>query len=77
MIPGDDTHPRENDEMEGPQTLRQATKLWREEIDPEFGRPYDDLGIDAAIPWLQNARQARGCEPRAAPLQEPGRRAIA
>ena len=60
-----------------PQTLRQATKLWPEEIDPEFGRPNGDLGIDEAIPWLQNARQARGCEPRAAPLQEPGRRALA
>ena len=63
--------------MEEPTTLRQATKLWPEEIEPEFGRPYNDLGIDEAIPWLQDARQARGCEPRAAPLQEPGRRAMA
>ena len=45
--------------MEKPQTLRQATTLWPEEIDPEFGRPYNDLGIDEGIPWLQNARQAR------------------
>jgi len=50
----------EGGEMEQPQTLRQATKLWPEESDPEFGRPYGDLGIDEAIPWLQNARQARG-----------------
>jgi hypothetical protein len=63
--------------MEEPQPLRQATKLWPEEINPDFGRPYNDLGIDDAMSWLQNARQARRCEPRAAALQEPGRRAIA
>ncbi len=63
--------------MEKPQSLRQATKLWPVEIDPEFGRPHNDLWIDEAIPWLQNARQARGCEPRATPLQQPGRRAMA
>ena len=63
--------------MEKLQTLMQATKLWPEEIEPEFGRPYNDLGIDEAIPWLQNARQARDCEPRATPLQQPGRRATA
>src|SRR2546425_747877 len=34
----------EGGEMEQPQTLRQATKLWPEESDPEFGRPYGDLG---------------------------------
>jgi hypothetical protein len=63
--------------MEKPQSLRQATKLWPVEIDPEFGRPYNDLGIDEAIPWLRNARQARDCEPRATPLQQPDRRAMA
>jgi hypothetical protein len=63
--------------MKESQTLKQATKLWQDEIDPEFGRPYGDLGIDEAISWLQHARQARRCEPRAAPLQEPGRPAMA
>lgn len=61
--------PRPNGEMTEPLTLGQATKLWPEEVDPEFGRPYGDLGIDEALPWLQNARQARRCEPRAAPLR--------
>ena len=63
--------------MKESQTLRQATKLWQEQIDPEFGRPYNDLGIDETISWLHNARQTRRCEPRAAPLQEPGRRGMA
>jgi Flp pilus assembly protein TadD len=66
--------------MEERQTLRQATKLWPEEIDAEFGRPYNDIGVylmrrgnlDEAISWLQKARQARGCEPRAVPLHESG-----
>jgi hypothetical protein len=63
--------------MEEPTTLRQATKLWSAETDPEFGRPYNDLGIDRAIPWLQKARQARRCEPRATPIHEVERRAMA
>lgn len=62
--------------MEEPTTLRQATKLWPGETDPEFGRPYNDLGVDEAIPWLQTARRARRCEPRAAPIHEAGRRAM-
>jgi hypothetical protein len=62
--------------MEERQTLRQATKLWQEEIDPELGRPYNDIGVylmqrlklDEPIPWLREAKQARGCEARAVPL---------
>src|SRR5437667_8754446 len=51
--------------MEDRQTLRQATKLWQEELDPEFGRSSKNIGA-----WLQRAKQARQCEPRAVPLHE-------
>lgn len=51
--------------MEDRQTLRQATKLWQEELDPEFGRSSKNIGA-----WLQKAKQARQCEPRAVPLHE-------
>jgi len=47
--------------MEDRQTLKQATKLWQEELDPEF----KNIGA-----WLQKAKQARQCEPRAVPLYE-------
>ena len=61
--------------MDGRGPLRQATKLWREQIEPEFGRPYNDVGVhlmererlDEALPWLQEAKQVRHCGPRAAP----------
>ena len=53
--------------MDGREPLRQATKLWQEEIDPEFGTPYNDIGVylmererlDEALPWLQKAKQVR------------------
>jgi len=51
--------------MDGREPLRQATKLWQEEIDPEFGRPYNDIHLmererlDEALPWLQKAKQVR------------------
>lgn len=61
----------------GSQTLRQATKLWQEETEPEFGRPSGDLGIDEAIPWLRKARQARRCEPRTAGIEAPSQGAAA
>src|SRR5207302_6784564 len=51
--------------VEGMKTLRQATKLWQEELDPEFGRSSKNIGA-----WLQEAKQARQCEPRAVPLYE-------
>jgi tetratricopeptide (TPR) repeat protein len=42
------------------------------EIDPEFGNPYNDIGVylmqrdqlDQAIPWLERAKQAPRYEPR-------------
>ena len=53
--------------MDEREPLRQATKLWQEEIDPEFGTPYNDIGVhlmererlDEALPWLQKAKQVR------------------
>ena len=53
--------------MDGREPLRQATKLWQEEINPEFGTPYNDIGVylmererlDEALPWLQKAKQVR------------------
>jgi len=59
--------------MAGRAPLRQATKLWQEEIDPEFGTPCNDIGghlmererLDEALSWLQKAKQVRRCEPRA------------
>lgn len=49
-------------EMDERQTLRQATKLWPAEIDPEFGLPSNDIRVylmqratlDHAIPRLQH-----------------------
>jgi Tfp pilus assembly protein PilF len=42
------------------------------QIDPEFGNPYNDIGVylmekgeyDAAVPWLVKAMQAKRYEPR-------------
>ena len=51
--------------MEDRQTLRQATKLWQEELEPEFGRSSKNIGA-----WLEKAKQARQCEARAVPLHE-------
>ena len=42
------------------------------EIDPDFGNPYNDIGVylmqqqklDEAIPWLQKAKAAKRYEPR-------------
>ena len=46
-------------------------------IDPEFGNPYNDIGVylmqqeklDEAIPWLEKAKQAKRYEPRHFPYQ--------
>lgn len=51
------------------------------QIDPEFGNPYNDIGvylmqqqkIDEAIPWLQKAKQAKRYEPRHFPYLNLGR----
>ena len=45
------------------------------EIDPEFGNPYNDIGVylmqqdrlDDAIPWLEKAKLAKRYEPRQFP----------
>src|SRR5262249_57829290 len=45
------------------------------EIDPEFGNPYNDIGVylmqrdrlDDAVPWLQRAKLAKRYEPRQFP----------
>ena len=42
------------------------------EIDPDFGNPYNDIGVylmqqdrlDEAVPWLEKAKAARRYEPR-------------
>ena len=51
------------------------------EIDPDFGNPYNDIGVylmqqgklDEAIPWLAKAKQARRYEPRQFPFMNLGR----
>src|ERR671919_261336 len=51
------------------------------QIDPEFGNPYNDIGVylmqqqklDEAIPWLERAKQAKRSEPRHFPYLNLGR----
>ena len=51
------------------------------EIDPEFGNPYNDIGVylmqqeklDEAIPWLEQAKRAPRYEPRQFPFMNLGR----
>jgi Tfp pilus assembly protein PilF len=51
------------------------------EIDPEFGNPYNDIGVylmqqqrfDDAIPWLERAKSATRYEPRHFPYINLGR----
>jgi tetratricopeptide (TPR) repeat protein len=51
------------------------------EIDPEFGNPYNDIGVylmqrdrlDEAIPWLEKAKLAKRYEPRQFPYMNLGR----
>src|SRR5918995_6761592 len=51
------------------------------ELDPEFGNPYNDIGVylmqqqrlDEAIPWLEKAKQAKRYEPRHFPYLNLGR----
>ena len=50
-------------------------------IDPEFGNPYNDIGVylmqqeklDEAIPWLEKAKKAKRYEPRHFPYINLGR----
>ncbi|HVA94389.1 MAG TPA: tetratricopeptide repeat protein [Candidatus Dormibacteraeota bacterium] len=51
------------------------------EVDPDFGNPYNDIGVylidlgrpDEAIPWLEQAIQAKRYEPRHFPYFNLGR----
>jgi len=51
------------------------------QLDPEFGNPYNDIGVylmqqqrfDDAIPWLERAKAARRYEPRHFPYINLGR----
>ena len=51
------------------------------QIDPEFGNPYNDIGVylmqqqkpDEAIPWLEKAKRAKRYEPRHFPHINLGR----
>jgi Tfp pilus assembly protein PilF len=51
------------------------------ELDPEFGNPYNDIGVylmqqdrlEEAIPWLERAKRAPRYEPRQFPYMNLGR----
>jgi tetratricopeptide (TPR) repeat protein len=51
------------------------------EIDPEFGNPYNDIGVylmqqnklEEAVPWLEKAKRASRYEPRQFPYMNLGR----
>ena len=51
------------------------------QLDPEFGNPYNDIGVylmqqqrfDDAIPWLERAKAAKRYEPRHFPYINLGR----
>lgn len=63
--------------------LEEATQecLRAIEIDPEFGNPYNDIGVylmqqdrlEEAIPWLERAKRAPRYEPRHFPFMNLGR----
>jgi len=63
--------------------LEEATQecLRAIEIDPEFGNPYNDIGVylmqqgklEEAIHWLTKAKQAKRYEPRRFPFMNLGR----
>ena len=51
------------------------------EVDPDFGNPYNDIGVylmqqaklEEAIPWLERAKHAKRYEPRQFPFMNLGR----
>src|SRR2546427_10653145 len=51
------------------------------EVDPDFGNPYNDIGVylmqqgklEEAIPWLERAKEAPRYEPRQFPFMNLGR----
>ncbi len=63
--------------------LEEATAECRKaiEIDPDFGNPYNDIGVylmqqgklEEATPWLERAKHARRYEPRQFPYMNLGR----
>lgn len=63
--------------------LEEATRecLRAIELDPEFGNPYNDIGVylmqqdrlEEAIPWLERAKRAPRYEPRQFPFMNLGR----
>ncbi len=63
--------------------LDQAIELCRRavEVDPEYGNAYNDIGtyhmkkgeLDAAVPWLEKAKQAQRYEPKHFPYLNLGR----
>lgn len=63
--------------------LDEATRecLQAIEIDPDFGNPYNDIGVylmqqgklDEAIPWLEKAKRAKRYEPRQFPYMNVGK----
>src|SRR5712664_3288573 len=60
---------------------RSAAVLSAIQIDPDFGNPYNDIGVylmqqgklDETILWLEKAKQARRYEPRQFPFMNLGR----
>jgi tetratricopeptide (TPR) repeat protein len=63
--------------------LEEATRecLRAIEIDPEFGNPYNDIGVylmeqhklEEAVSWLEKAKRAQRYEPRQFPFMNLGR----
>lgn len=51
------------------------------DLDPDFGNPYNDIGtyymkkgeLEAAVPWLEKAKEAKRYEPRQFPFLNLGR----
>jgi len=51
------------------------------EVDPDFGNPYNDIGVylmqqgrlDDALPWFEKAKRARRYEPRQFPFMNTAR----
>lgn len=63
--------------------LDEAIELCKQaiDLDPDFGNPYNDIGtyfmkkgeLDKAVPWLEQAKQAKRYEPRQFPYLNLGR----
>ncbi|MEW6055930.1 MAG: tetratricopeptide repeat protein [Bdellovibrionota bacterium] len=63
--------------------LDEAIELCKKaiELDPDFGNPYNDIGtyfmkkgeLDNAVPWLEQAKEAKRYEPKHFPYLNLGR----